>query len=142
MLDGIVDIYMSDIKYGTSETATKYSDAPDYFEQSKESVKEMHRQVGDLKLDRRGIAQRGLLIRHLVLPNDLAGSEYVLKFIAEEVSSNSYINIMSQYRPAGEAFNYKELDRCPTRDEFYAIVELAEKLGLTRGLQKKHLNRF
>jgi len=142
LLNGIVDIYMPDMKYGASERARKYSNAPDYFERCKESVKEMHRQVGDLKLDERGIAYRGLLIRHLVLPNGLAGSAQVLKFIAEEVSPNSYVNIMSQYRPEGGAYNYKELNRCPTREEFYRVVGIAEKLGLTRGLQRRHLDRF
>ena len=142
LLDGIVDIYMPDIKYGTEEPAKRYSHAPDYFERCRESIKEMHRQVGDLRLDDRGIAYRGLLIRHLVLPDDLAGSERVLKFIAEELSPNSYVNIMSQYRPEGEAYKYPELNRHPTRDEYYRVIEMAERLGLTRGLQPKHLGRF
>lgn len=142
LLDGIVDIYMPDMKYSAREPAMKYSHAPDYFERCKESVKEMHRQVGDLKLNERGIAHRGLLIRHLVLPNDLAGSEEVLRFIAEELSPNSYVNVMSQYRPEGKAFDYPGLNRCPTREEYSKVVHLAEKLGLTRGLQKKHLDRF
>ncbi|MCJ7632988.1 radical SAM protein, partial [Candidatus Bathyarchaeota archaeon] len=110
LLDGIVDIYMPDMKYGDSEPAKKYSNASDYFPVAKEVVKEMHRQVGDLKLDRRGIAQRGLLIRHLVLPNDLAGSGNVLKFIAEEVSADSYVNVMFQYMPKGKAHQYEELN--------------------------------
>ena len=137
LLDGIVDIYMPDIKYSSSEVAKKYSDAPDYFERCKEAVKEMHRQVGDLKI-RNGVAYRGLLIRHLVLPNNLAGSEEILKFI-RSLSKNSYVNIMAQYRPEGEAFKYKELNRRPTRDEFMKVIELAKELGLTRGLQDKHL---
>jgi len=137
LLDGIVDIYMPDIKYSSSEVAKKYSDAPDYFERCKEAVKEMHRQVGDLKI-RNGVAYRGLLIRHLILPNNLAGSEEILKFI-RSLSKNSYVNIMAQYRPEGEAFKYKELNRRPTRDEFMKVIELAKELGLTRGLQDKHL---
>jgi len=142
LLDGIVDIYMPDIKYSDSEPAKRYSNAPDYFPVVKEVVKEMHRQVGDLKLDAGGIAQRGLLIRHLVLPNDLAGSEKVLKFIAEETSTNSYVNVMSQYRPAGRALQYEELSRYPTREEFYKAIGTANRLGLIRGLQAKHLMRF
>ena len=142
LLDGVVDIYMPDIKYSLSEPANKYSTAPDYFDRCKEAVKEMYRQVGDLKSDRRGIAYRGLLIRHLVLPNDLAGSEVVLKFIAEELSINSYVNVMSQYRPSGEANQYRELSRRPTYKEFDRAVKIATKLGLTRGLQVKHLLRF
>jgi putative pyruvate formate lyase activating enzyme len=142
LLDCIVDIYMPDIKYSESEPAKKYSEAPDYFERAKEVVREMHRQVGDLTLDERGIAQRGLLIRHLVLPNDLAGSEKILKFIAEEISTNTYVNVMSQYRPVGKAHQYKELSRHPTSQEFNKAVAMANRLGLTRGIQTKHLLRF
>lgn len=137
LLDGIVDIYMPDMKYGDSEPAKKYSNAPDYFPVVREVVKEMHRQVGDLELDERGIAQRGLLIRHLILPNDLAGSEKVLTFIAEEVSTGSYVNVMSQYRPAGRAHQYEELCRYPAREEFDRAITMANMLGLTRGLQGK-----
>ena len=99
LLEGIIDIYMPDIKYSDGRNAAKYSNAPDYFEVCKEAVKEMHRQVGVLKTDERGIAWRGLLIRHLVLPNNIAGSREVLKFVAEELSKDSYVNIMLQYRP-------------------------------------------
>ncbi|MFC1486944.1 radical SAM protein [Thermoproteota archaeon] len=142
LLDGVVDIYMPDIKYGDSEPATNYSNAPDYFPIVKEVVIEMHRQVGDLKFDALDMAQRGLLIRHLVLPNNLAGSKKVLKFIAEEVSPNSYVNVMSQYRPAGRAHQYEELNRYPAREEFDTAITIANRLGLTRGLQTKHLLRF
>lgn len=141
LLDGIVDIYMPDIKYSDSEPAKKYSNAPDYFERCREAVKEMHRQVGDLKMREDGIAYQGLLIRHLVLPNGLAGDEKILRFIAEEISRNSYVNIMSQYRPEGEAYQYPELNRRPTQNEYYQVIEMAKKLGLTRGLQRKHLER-
>ena len=102
LLDGIVDIYMPDMKYGSAESASKYSDAPDYFEYCRESVKEMHRQVGDLQVEN-GIAKRGLLIRHLVLPNDVANSRAVFEFIAEEISKDTYVNIMDQYRPMFKA---------------------------------------
>jgi putative pyruvate formate lyase activating enzyme len=142
ILDGFVDIYMPDIKFGGSAAADMCSNAPDYFERCKESVREMHRQVGDLKMDERGIAQRGVLIRHLVLPNRLAGSEEVLSFIAKELSKDSYVNIMSQYRPEGEARRFVELSRRPTQEEFRRVIKMAEELGLTRGFQRKHLNRF
>lgn len=142
LLDGIVDIYMPDIKYSRSEPAKKYCNAPDYFDRCKESVREMNRQVGDLKLDRRGITYRGLLIRHLVLPNDISGSEEVLKFIAKEISTNSYVNVMSQYRATGKAHQYKELSRYLTRKEFDRAIHIATRLGLTRGLEVKHLLRF
>lgn len=141
LLDGIVDIYMPDMKYGSSKPAKRYSDTPDYFERCKEAVKEMHRQVGDLKLDG-GIAYRGLLIRHLVLPNGLAGSEEILKFVAREISKNSYVNVMSQYRPEGEAYKYPELNRPIIREEFMKVVSIARELGLTRGLEERQLRRF
>lgn len=134
LLDGIVDIYMPDIKYSQRDPAEKYSNAPDYFERCKEALLEMHRQVGDLKLDDRGIAYRGLLIRHLILPNKLAGSEQILRFIAQQLSTTSYVNIMFQYRPEGKAHIYHELNRRPTRHEFSQVVEYAVTLGLTRGL--------
>jgi putative pyruvate formate lyase activating enzyme len=133
LLDGIVDIYKPDIKYSGSEPAKKYSNAPDYFERCKEAVKEMHRQVGDLKVDERGIAYRGLLIRHLVLPNNLAGSEKVLKFISEELSKECYVNIMAQYRPCGRAYEYEELSRRPTSTEYLKVVDYARRLGLHSG---------
>jgi putative pyruvate formate lyase activating enzyme len=141
LLDGIVDIYMPDMKYGSSKPAKRYSDTPDYFERCKEAVKEMHRQVGDLKLDG-GIAYRGLLIRHLVLPNGLAGSEEILKFVAREISKNSYVNVMSQYRPEGEAYKYPELNRPIIREEFMKVVSIARELGLTQGLEERQLRRF
>jgi len=137
LLDGIVDIYMPDMKYGSGEAAKKYSNAPDYFERCKEAVREMYNQVGDLKIHN-GIAYRGLLIRHLVLPNNLAGSEEILEFIAS-LSKNNYVNIMAQYRPEYKASMYEELSRRSTKEEFLNVVKLAERLGLTRGLQDKHL---
>lgn len=137
LLENVVDIYMPDIKYSSSEVAKKYSFAPDYFDRCKEAVREMHRQVGDLKIQN-GIAYRGLLIRHLVLPNNLAGSEEVLKFI-RSLSKDSYVNIMAQYRPEGEAYKYKELNRRITKEEFMKVIEFAKELGLTRGLQEKRI---
>ncbi|RLC68506.1 MAG: radical SAM protein, partial [Chloroflexi bacterium] len=101
--------------------------------------KEMHRQVGDLKLDRRGIAWRGLLIRHLILPNDLAGSEQVLRFIAEEISRDSYVNLMFQYRPMFRASEFPELDRRPHLSEYNRAVDIALKLGLHRGFRREYL---
>ncbi len=132
LLDGIVDIYMPDIKYGSEEAAKKYSNAPDYFTKCQEAVKEMHSQVGDLKMDDRGIAYRGLLIRHLVLPNGLAGSKEVLEFIVKKLSPDSYVNIMDQYRPMFRAGEYRELSRTITRDEFYKVINLAKEMGLNR----------
>lgn len=132
LLDGIIDIYMPDFKYGNNESAKKLSAAPDYVEVAKEAVKEMHRQVGDLKIDKRGIAQRGLLIRHLVLPNGLAGTREVMRFIAMEISKNTYVNIMDQYRPCYKAFEHPPMDRRITGEEFEEAVRIAREEGLER----------
>jgi putative pyruvate formate lyase activating enzyme len=148
LLEGIVDIYMPDIKYGDNEAAKKYSSPSvlDYWDRCREAVKEMHRQVGDLKVDEKGLAYRGLLIRHLVLPNDIAKTENVLNFIAKEISPNSYVNVMSQYYRAGEVVlhpeKYPELKRGITGEEYDKAMRLAFKLGLTRGLEEKQLRRL
>jgi putative pyruvate formate lyase activating enzyme len=139
LLKDIVDIYMPDIKYSDSGMAKKYSDAEDYFLRAKESIKEMHYQVGVLKVDENNIAYRGLLIRHLVLPNGIAGSEEVLKFIAEELSLDTYVNIMDQYRPMFRAYEYKELSRRISVTEYNKVVEKALELGLHRGFSKRML---
>lgn len=133
LLDGIVDIYMPDAKYSDSKNAEKYSDIKSYFDVSKKVLKEMHRQVGDLVIEN-GIAKRGLLIRHLVLPNRLAGSFKILDFIAKEISINSFINIMDQYRPCYKAYSFKELSRRITYEEYKEVVEYAKKLGFKRGI--------
>ncbi|MBN2292430.1 MAG: radical SAM protein [Pirellulales bacterium] len=133
LLDGIVDIYMPDIKYSDSSKSEKYSDAPDYFQRCCEAVIGMHRQVGDLELDGRGIARRGMLIRHLVLPGDAAGSEDVFKFIAEKLSRDTYVNIMFQYRPMFRAGEFKELNRSPSLGEFQKAIQMARDFGLHRG---------
>jgi putative pyruvate formate lyase activating enzyme len=138
LLDGIIDIYMPDMKYGRSKDAEKYSKAKNYPETCFDAVSEMHRQVGDLKLDTNGIAYRGLLVRHLILPNDISGSEKIFKFLAENVSKNTYINIMDQYRPEFKAWKFEELSRKPTSKEYQAAVELAERKGLSRGETFRH----
>ncbi len=132
LLDGIVDIYMPDMKYSQREPAEKYSGAPDYFDRCQKAVAEMHSQVGDLAVDERGIARRGLLVRHLVLPDNLAGSEAILRFIAS-LSTDTYVNIMEQYRPCGEAYRYPEINRRPTLAEYLRVIETARSLGLHRG---------
>jgi putative pyruvate formate lyase activating enzyme len=137
LLDGIIDIYMPDVKYSDSENSKRYSNAPDYFERCRSAVKEMHSQVGDLKINEKGIAERGLLVRHLVLPNDIAGSEKVLRFIAE-ISENTYLNIMDQYTPLYKAYEYKELSRRPTMEEYTRVVDKAKELGLHRGESFRH----
>lgn len=133
LLDGIIDIYMPDIKYSDDTMAEKYSNAHAYWEVVTAAAKEMYRQVGDLKINKRGIAQRGLLIRHLVLPNNIAGSKKVLEFIANDISQNSYLNIMDQYHPAYRANQYPELNRRINSDEYHQVLSYAENLGLHRG---------
>jgi putative pyruvate formate lyase activating enzyme len=132
MLSGIVDIYMPDIKYGNNENASKYSGAKYYWDIVRMSVRKMYSQVGDLVTGDYGIAKRGLLIRHLVLPNDIAGSDEVLNFIAEEISVDSYVNIMRQYTPRFKASEYKELARGITEEEYRKVVNKAKELGLRR----------
>jgi putative pyruvate formate lyase activating enzyme len=132
LLDGVIDIYMPDIKYGDSDVARKYSKVRDYVEANDAALKEMHRQVGDLLLDEDGLAVRGLLVRHLVLPSDIAGSDRVLRFLAEEISTETYLNIMTQYRPCYRAGEKPELDRRPTRQEVAQVFELARRYGLHR----------
>jgi putative pyruvate formate lyase activating enzyme len=132
MLDGWVEIYMPDAKYGDSGAAKKYSGAEDYWEVNRRALKEMHRQVGDLQVVQ-GIAVRGLLVRHLVLPEDISASMEVFKFIAEELSKDTYINIMEQYRPCYHASVFPELDRMITREEYRTAMMLVENWGLHRG---------
>lgn len=132
LLDGIVDIYMPDIKYGDDERGMRYSSAPNYFFVANSAVKEMYRQVGDLKTDDSGIAVKGLLVRHLVLPNDLAGTEKVMEFLATEISTETFVNIMDQYRPLHKAFRYPELSRSITQFELRKAVEIALSHGLLR----------
>lgn len=132
LLDGIIDIYMPDFKYSDPETALKYSKAKNYPSVAKAVIKEMHRQVGDLVADKHGTARRGLLVRHLVLPEDIAGTRDFVRFIAEEISKNTYVNIMDQYRPCFEANRYPPLDRRITSREFKQAVETALQAGLRR----------
>jgi len=134
LLDGIFDLYMPDMKYGSDELATKYSHAPRYTEYAKSAIREMHRQVGDLVMDEEGIAVRGLLVRHLVLPEELAGTAEVVLFLSQEISKNTYLNVMAQYRPEYNACSFPELDRSITLREYSEAVRLAAAAGLSRGL--------
>lgn len=135
-LDGIIDIYMPDIKYSDNHNSKKYSGVDDYWDVVRKAVIEMHRQVGDLKINNFGIADRGLLVRHLVLPNNIAGSERVLDFIANEICIDTYVNIMDQYRPCFKASLYPELNRRITESEYQYVLQYAESLGLHRGFGK------
>lgn len=133
LYDGIVDIYMPDMKYASAQAGLHYSKARNYPSVNQAAVKEMHRQVGDLKLDERGIAQRGLLIRHLILPNQVAGTRGILEFIAAEISKETYVNIMDQYHPAYRASLFPKINRRPKREEIIEAASIAKELGLVRG---------
>jgi putative pyruvate formate lyase activating enzyme len=132
LLDGIIDIYMPDMKYGDSTIARRYSKVRDYVEANHAAVREMHRQVGDLVLDEQGLAQRGLLVRHLVLPGGLAGTEQILTFLAQEISPHTYLNLMDQYHPCYRADEYPPLDRTITAEEYQEARAMAKHHGLNR----------
>ncbi len=134
-LDGIVDIYMSDVKWSDDEAALRYSKAPEYWENNKASLREMHRQVGDLEIDENGLARSGLLIRHLLMPNHVQNAKDVLTFLATEISEETYVNLMSQYRPHYEVRTedrYEEIDRRITPAEYQAVLSHARSIGLKR----------
>jgi len=132
LLDGVVDIYMPDFKIWDPEMAHRYLKARDYPEVARRVIQEMHRQVGVLKFDEDGLAKRGVLVRHLVMPGDVAGTEHILRFLAEEVAPDTYVNIMAQYYPAGAVSSdrYPEINRRITWQEYRRAVRLAEELGL------------
>ena len=132
LLDGIVDIYMPDMKYSDEEIGRKLSGIKDYPAINQAAVKEMHRQVGDLELDESGVAKRGLLVRHLVLPENLAGTEGIARFLAQEVSKQTYLNVMAQYYPHYKAHEVPALARPISRQEFQEAVRLAQEYGLNR----------
>jgi putative pyruvate formate lyase activating enzyme len=127
-----VDVYLADLKYGDSETARRLSRAPGYFEVACAAIREMHRQVGDLVIDQDGLARRGLLVRHLILPNGLAGTGAAMRFLAEEISPRTFVNMMDQYRPCYRAADHAELARRPTQAELDEAVRLAREAGVTR----------
>jgi putative pyruvate formate lyase activating enzyme len=134
LAEGIFDIYMPDAKYGSDEPALVYSNAPGYTAVMKSAIQEMHRQVGDLAMDGDGIAVRGLLVRHLVLPEDAAGTAEVVRFLSVEISPNTYLNVMAQYRPEYNASRFPELNRPITGQEYADALRLAARAGLARGL--------
>jgi putative pyruvate formate lyase activating enzyme len=141
LLDGIFDIYMPDFKFWDGAAAERFCAAPDYPEKACAAVKEMHRQVGDLVLDEGGIARRGLLVRHLVMPEGLAGTREIMRFLATEVSRDTYVNVMSQYRPCGEASRFPELRRSVTPEEYRDAVRMAREEGIHR-LDERRLVRL
>ena len=132
LLDGVIDIYMPDMKYASKQIGLHYSKIRNYPQANQAAVKEMHRQVGDLQIDERGLAQRGLLVRHLILPHGLAGTAEIVRFLAQEISTNTYLNLMDQYRPAYNARQYDKLKRPIKPEEYQEALQLAQQAGLER----------
>ncbi len=136
LMEGLVDIYMPDMKYADAETGLRLSKVRDYPAVNRAAVLEMHRQVGDLVIDERGLARRGLLVRHLVLPGNLAGTAEIARFLVEQISPQTYINVMAQYHPAYRARQYADaktpLHRPITADEYAAAIQEAREAGLRR----------
>lgn len=133
MLDGIIDIYLPDIKYSSNKLAYRYSEAPDYVQISRQAIKEMYRQVGDLILNDKGVAIRGLIIRHLILPQNIAGSRKSLEWLARNLSTKVALSIMSQYWPSHKARSIPELARKISRNEYNSVVQILEQLGFENG---------
>ncbi|MEW6557924.1 MAG: radical SAM protein [Elusimicrobiota bacterium] len=136
LLDGFIDIYMPDAKYSDDKIAEKYSDAKNYWDINKKALKEMYRQVGDLQI-KNGVAVKGLLIRHLVLPDNIAGSKKVFEFIATELSKKTYLSIMAQYHPANRTDEFPELQRKITDKEYSQVLNRADEFGLTYGWRQE-----
>ena len=132
LLEGVFDIYMPDFKFSDREVAARLCKARDYPQVAMEAIKEMHRQVGDLVVNDRGIAERGLIVRHLVMPNGLAGTRKVMQFLAREISTNTYVNIMDQYHPCGYAHTYSEINRRISHEEFENSLQIAREEGIHR----------
>jgi putative pyruvate formate lyase activating enzyme len=132
LLEGVFDIYMPDFKFWDPRVAEETCNAPDYPEVARNALREMHRQVGDLVIDGNGIARRGLLVRHLVLPESLAGTREIMRFIADDISTNTYVNIMTQYRPCGRAAEVRELAAYPTENDFQKARRAAIEAGIRR----------
>lgn len=133
LLDGVVDIYLPDARYANNEIARKYSSAPGYFEIMKKALKEMHRQVGELALDKTGVARSGLIVRHLVLPDGLSGTRKIMRFIAREISPHTYISLMAQYFPAYQAGQFPSLSRRINREEYREALQAFKEEGLGNG---------
>lgn len=132
LLRGVIDIYMPDMKYSDDRVGARLSGVPDYVRYNHQALIEMHRQVGDLVLNEKGVARRGLLVRHLVLPGGLGGTRQVARFLASEVSPDTYINVMAQYRPMHRAWAYPEIARSLTAEEYRRAVQEVSGAGLWR----------
>jgi putative pyruvate formate lyase activating enzyme len=139
LIDGVVDVYLSDIRYASDEAARRYSDAPDYVEINRRALVEMGRQVGPLRVDREGAATRGLIVRHLVLPNGIAGTAESMEFLADELGRNTHVSLMAQYYPTHRAGDYPELNRMISRREWHEARKALSEAGLEDGwVQQYH----
>lgn len=132
LLEGVIDIYMPDFKFWSRASARRFVGAADYPEKARQAIGEMHRQVGDLVINDEGVAERGLLVRHLVMPEGLDETREILRFLAREISPHTYVNVMEQYRPCGQAMNFPPLDRMLLPEEYRQALELASQAGLIR----------
>lgn len=132
LLEGVFDIYMPDFKFSDDKVAAKLCMAKDYPQVTMDAIKEMHRQVGDLVIDHRGVAVSGVIVRHLVMPNGLAGTRKVMQFLAREISLDTYVNIMDQYHPCGLAGKYPEINRRISVKEFENAIQIAHEEGIHR----------
>lgn len=141
LLEGIIDIYLPDMKYSDDSLAIEYSKVKDYVRHSRAAIIEMKRQVGDIIIDRRGIALKGLIIRHLVLPNDLSGSEDVLRFISDEVGKGTFVSVMSQYFPAHLAERYPLISRPVREREYEKVLECRDRIGIESGWVQEDSSR-
>ncbi len=137
LLEGVVDIYLPDAKYSDSLESYRYSGVKDYFHYNKLALKEMYKQVGILKMNKEGVAEKGLLIRHLVLPEGIAGSRQILKFISERLSKETYLSIMAQYHPAYRAYEFSSLSQKITQSEYNRVIKWAEEFGLKNIFQQR-----
>jgi putative pyruvate formate lyase activating enzyme len=142
LLEGVIDIYMPDVKFSDGAVAEALAKAQDYPLTCRQALTEMHRQVGDLCLDEAGIAWKGLLIRHLVMPDHLAGTEESFAWIASQLSKNTYVNVMDQYRPCGRAHEHPSLSRRVTADEYEEALQIAKRCGLHRLDQRRAFRIF
>lgn len=140
-LDGIIDIYMPDFKFWDPDISKRLMKAKDYPEAARAAIKEMHRQVGELSFDEYGLALRGVLVRHLVMPGGLAGTREIMRFLAHEISSDTYVNIMAQYHPAGQVGpeKYAEINQRTTPEEYHEAVRIACEEGLTRFDERRRI---
>jgi putative pyruvate formate lyase activating enzyme len=139
LLDGVVDIYLPDARYADSKIAKKYSAAPNYFEVMKKALKEMYRQVGELIINKSGVAHSGLIVRHLVLPGGLSGSRKIMRFIAREISPHTYISLMAQYFPAYQSDQFPLLSRKINREEYREALQAFKEEGLENGWFQKDI---